>query len=284
MIADQASALRELVMQTPTGRRARFIAITSGKGGVGKTSVAVNLAVRLTAMGRQTVLLDADLGTANADILCNLPVTSSLAHVVAGRRTLGETMIEVPGGFRLIPGASGLAQMAALGEYERSRLVGQMGDLEQAADVVLVDTGAGISPNVLGFAVSVDQLLVVTTPEPTAMTDAYATIKTVHRHRDDCDVAILVNFVHGESEGRAVFEKIEGVCRRFLKLNVSFAGHLVHDRRVAMGVRRRRPFILDAPQCGASVCIGRLAHRMDRHATEPNGDGLLRRMVQWFKN
>lgn len=283
MITDQASALRELVMEmSPPGRRARFVAVTSGKGGVGKSSVAVNLAVRLTAMGRRVVLLDADLGTANADVLCNFPAIPGLAHVVAGRRTLAETMVVGPGGFRLIPGASGFAQVAALSDFERARLIEQMSVLEETADMILVDTGAGISPNVLGFAVSADQLLVVTTPEPTAMTDAYAVIKTVYRQRQDCDVAVLVNLVHGEGEARAVFEKIHLVCRKFLKLNVRYAGHLVRDDRVAKGVRLRRPFVLDSPKCAASECITQLAHRLDCHAVEPRGDGIFRCVANWF--
>ena len=281
MLIDQASGLRQWVVEA-SDRRARFVAVTSGKGGVGKTSVAVNLAVGLSAMGRRVVLLDADLGTANADVLCNLFSQTTLSHVVAGSTTLAKAMVDAPGGFRLVPGASGLAQMAALSEFERARLIQQMSELERDADIVLVDTGAGIGPNVLGFAASSDQQLVVTTPEPTSITDAYAVIKTVYRRRDDCDISLLVNMVHGEAEARRTFDRIDGVCRRFLGLQVTYAGYLIHDDRVAMGVRRRRPFLLESPHCHASACIGRLAHRLDRHAAEPRGDGLLQRMANWF--
>lgn len=285
-VVDQASALRQLAMDTAK-RRARIVAVTSGKGGVGKTNVAVNLAIRLTTMGRRVVLLDADLGTANADVLCNIAPGSTLAHVVAGRRTLREAMVEAPGGFWLVPGASGLAQMAALSEFERARLIEQIRQIEADADLIIIDTGAGVSPNVLSFALSADQLLVVTTPEPTAVTDAYAVIKTVCRARegantDDLDMRLLINMVRDDTEAKQVFERIDKVCERFLRMRPRYAGFIMHDPRVTQAVRRRRPFVLDAPHCDASRCIAQLAHRMDRGAIEPRGEGLLRRMAMWL--
>ena len=278
---DQAQALRWLVMDSAK-KRARIIAVTSGKGGVGKTSVSVNLAIRLSKMGRRVILLDADLGTANADVVCNVTPNGTLAHVVAGRKTLADIMIDAPGGFRLVPGASGLAQMAALSEFERARLLQQMHDLEQDADLILIDTGAGVSPNVLSFAIAADQLLVVTTPEPTAITDAYAVIKTIHRQLETPDIRVLVNMVRDSSEGRNVYQRINAVCHRFLKLNTRYAGHIKIDPRVSLSVRQRSPFTIEHPNCDASECIGQLAHRMDRHAADPKGAGLLRRMAMWL--
>ena len=298
VVVDQAEQLRGWVRHqagetaggaaarkiTPSqaGRAARTIAVASGKGGVGKSSLAVNLAVRLSVMGRRVVLLDADLGTANADLLCNLNPPATLAHVVAGRRSLDQTIIEAPGGFRLVPGASGLATIADLGEVERHRLVQQMQQLENDADIILIDIGAGVGPNVLSFALAADQLLVVTTPEPTAVTDAYALIKTVSRKRADADVRLLVNMVREASEGREVFGRLDTVCQRFLPLRPRFAGYVLYDPRVALAVRRRKPFVLDSPGCDASRCITQLAHRMDRHAREPRSTGLLRRMASWL--
>ncbi len=283
MLFDQAHALRRLVKESGATRRARIVAVTSGKGGVGKTNIAVNLAIRLTEMGRRVILLDADLGTANADVLCNLPPgAGGLAQVVAGRRTLAQTLVEAPGGFRMAPGASGLAQIAALSEFERARLVQQVHELEQDADLILLDTGAGVSPNVLAFTLGADQQLVVTTPEPTAVTDAYAVIKTMARQREDLDIRLLVNMVRDAGEGRAVFQRIQAVCQKFLKLDIRYGGHITLDARVPLAVRRRKPFVLDSPQCDASHCLSQLAHRMDRHASEPKGEGLLRRMAGWL--
>lgn len=295
MIADQAEALRELVAQDRVHQdpahaerpsaaplRATTLAVTSGKGGVGKTSVSVNLAVQLAQMGRRVILLDADLGTANADVICNINPPRNLSHVVAGHCSLQDVLVDAPGGFRLIAGASGLSQMAALSEFERARLMDQMRVLEDEADLILIDTGAGVGPNVLGFLVAADQILVVTTPEPTAITDAYAVIKTVARHGENLDLRLLVNMVRDEREARAVFDRIAGVCRRFLNVTPRYAGHILSDPRVPHAVRRRHPFVLEHPACPASVCMLRLAHRIDRHASTPRDHGLLKRMAAWL--
>jgi len=303
VIADQAEALREMVAEDRGRRlavpgrrpaaspiRATTLAVTSGKGGVGKTSVSVNLAVQLAQMGRRVILLDADLGTANADVICNINAPKNLSHVVAGRCSLRDALVDAPGGFRLIAGASGLSQMAALGEFERARLVDQMRELEDEADLILIDTGAGVGPNVLGFLVAADQILVVTTPEPTAITDAYAVIKTATRqtgghdgsHADDLDINLLVNQVRDEAEARMVYDRVSGVCRRFLGTTPRYAGHVLSDARVPHAVRRRQPFVLEHPSSPASVCLHRLAHRIDRHAATPRDHGLLSRMAAWL--
>lgn len=295
MIADQAEILREMVAEDRGRRpgvsglrpgaspiRATTLAVTSGKGGVGKTSVSVNLAVQLAQMGRRVILLDADLGTANADVICNINAAKNLSHVVAGRCSLRDTLVDAPGGFRLIAGASGLSQMAALGEFERARLMDQMRELEDEADLILIDTGAGVGPNVLGFLVAADQILVVTTPEPTAITDAYAVIKTATRQADDLDMKLLVNQVRDEAEARMVYDRVSGVCRRFLGTTPRYAGHVLSDARVPHAVRRRQPFVLEHPSSPASMCLHRLAHRIDRHASTPRDHGLLRRMAAWL--
>src|SRR5687767_6237710 len=171
-LIDQATTLRSLVQdERETRRRASVIAITSGKGGVGKSNVAVNLAIKLSAAGKRVVLLDADLGLANADVLCGVDLRSNLSHVIARKKELHEVMVKAPGGFRLIGGASGLARMADLSDLERQRIVSALAELEESADIILIDTGAGISPNVLSFTRAADQVLVLTTPEPTAITD-----------------------------------------------------------------------------------------------------------------
>lgn len=260
----------------------RVLAITSGKGGVGKTNVAVNLAVRLSQMGRRVLLLDADLGTANADVICNMNPVYSLAHVVAGRRRLEDVAMDAPGGFRLIPGASGLAEMAALGAIERDRLLLQLDEMERKTDLVLIDTAAGVGPNVLGFLVNADQQLVVTTPEPTSITDAYAVIKTLVRQRKDVELRLLVNMVRNANEAREVYDRISAVCQRFLRIKLGYAGHIVNDSRVTMAVRGRQPFVLMYPRTEASTNVGQLAHRVDRHANEPDGRGLVSRLSRWL--
>src|SRR6185437_5035421 len=162
-------------------RRASVIAITSGKGGIGKTNISVNLAIRFAAAGKSVVLLDADLGLANADVIFNIDLPANLSHVIARRKDLSDVLVKAPGGFSLVGGASGLARMADLPDADRQRIVQAMAMLEERADVILIDTGAGISPNVLAFTRAADHVRIVTTPEPTAITDAYAVIKVLSR-------------------------------------------------------------------------------------------------------
>jgi flagellar biosynthesis protein FlhG len=293
MYHDQATQLRELMAKDATSDpgdpsdarpagAARVIAVSSGKGGVGKSNISVNLAARLAKMGRRVVLLDADMGLANADVLCDVTVRTNLAHVIAGRRRLSEAMVEAPGGFKLIPGASGLAQMANLSEFERARVVGMLRQLESQCDLMIIDTGAGIGPNVLSFLLAADEILVVTTPEPTAITDAYALIKCMSRQREGVPVSLLVNMSRDREEGRKVFERVAGVCRRFLGVALADAGFVLWDPRVGVAVRRRCPFVLEAPDSPASLCIKALAHKLDRHAVEPRGGGFFKRVASWL--
>jgi flagellar biosynthesis protein FlhG len=294
---DQATELRRMVALTdrstgrsdapapsprPTRRAARVVAITSGKGGVGKTNIAVNLAARLARMTRRVIVLDADLGLANADVLCNLGPTSNLAHVVAGRKQLADVLVDAPGGFSLIPGASGLSQMAALSEFERAQLFQMLHRIEAEHDLIIIDTGAGISPNVLSFVLAADETVVVTTPEPTAVADAYAMIKTISRRSEAAQASLLVNMARDRDEARRVFDRMNAVCRRFLGLSLTSAGYVLHDPQVSQAVRRRRLFVLDQPDCPASACVTQLAHRLDRHAAEPRESGFFRRVASWL--
>ncbi len=261
VVQDQAAALRALARSRP---RATVIAITSGKGGVGKSNVAVNLAIRFAKGGKDVVLLDADLGLANADVLCNVDLPANLSHVIARRRELRDVLVHAPGGFRLIGGASGLARMADLTDDDRRRLLDALADLEHQADIILIDTGAGISPNVLGFTRAADHVLVVTTPEPTAITDAYAVIKVVSRDEGTRRISLLVNQARSPAEGRVVYDRIARVAKQFLGATVFDAGHVMADEAVPTAVRRRTPFLLATPNCPAGLCITRLAMRLEQ--------------------
>jgi len=298
LMIDQASQLRSL-MRERTGesaatsraapvqpkRRASVIAVTSGKGGVGKSNIAVNLAIQLAAAGKQVVLLDADLGLANADVLCNVDLKCNLAHVIARRKELHEVLVPAPGGFSLIGGASGLARMADLSDDDRQRLVDAMGDLERVADVILIDTGAGISPNVLSFTRVADHVLVVTTPEPTAITDAYAVIKVLSRDGGDRRVSLLVNQVRSANEAKIVHGRIAQVAKQFLGVSVLDAGHVVSDPVVSQAVCRRTPFVLGNPNSPASRCVAQLAMRLQQGVVGASADsaGFFTRMGRWFK-
>jgi flagellar biosynthesis protein FlhG len=290
-LIDQATTLRSLVQER---RRASVIAITSGKGGVGKSNVAVNLAIKLSAAGKRVVLLDADLGLANADVLCNIDLPLNLSHVIARKKELADVMVKAPGGFRLIGGASGLARMADLSDFDRQRIVDALAELEETADIILIDTGAGISPNVLSFTRAADHVLVLTTPEPTAITDAYAVIKVITRAGGDSHVmngengdqrlSLLVNQARSPGEARVVHERIAKVARQFLGVSVLDAGYLFADEQVPIAVRKRTPFVLTSPKCPAATCVTQLAMRLEQGvaASEAAG-GFFHRMGRWFR-
>lgn len=264
-------------------RRANVIAVTSGKGGVGKSNISVNLAIKLAAAGKQVVLLDADLGLANADVLCSLDLPFNIAHVIARKKELREVMVQAPGGFRLIGGASGLARMADLTDNDRQRLINSLAELEQQVDVILIDTGAGISPNVLAFTRAADHVLVVTTPEPTAITDAYAVIKVLSRDGDERRVSLLVNQVKSATEARMVHDRIAKVARQFLNATVYEAGYVFADEQVQASVRKRQPFVLASPKCPAAACMTQLAIRLQQGVASAYSGGFFNRMSKWFR-
>ena len=268
-------------------RRANVIAVTSGKGGVGKSNVAVNLAIALAAAGKEVVLLDADLGLANADVLCNVDLPSNLAHVIARKKELHEVLVKAPGGFGLIGGASGLARMADLSDYDRQRLVDALVALEQQADVILIDTGAGISPNVLSFTRTADHVLVVTTPEPTAITDAYAVVKVLSKDGGDRRISLLVNQVRSLNDATGVHGRIAQVAKQFLGVSVLDGGHVLADEAVVQAVRRRTPFVIGNPSSPASKCVTQLAMRLQQGVAgatmDANSGGFFSRMGRWFK-
>jgi flagellar biosynthesis protein FlhG len=283
LVVDQAAQLRSLVRER---RRASVIAVTSGKGGVGESNVAVNLAIQLASAGKQVVLLDADLGLANADVLCGIDLSCNLSHVIARRKELSEVLISAPGGFKLIGGVSGLARMADLSDFDRQRLVDAMGELEQQFDVILIDTGAGISPNVLSFTGAADHVLIVTTPEPTAITDAYAVVKVLSREgTDERRLSLLVNQVRSVNEAKVVHGRIAQVAKQFLGISVLDAGHLLTDEAVPQAVRRRTPFVIGNPHCAASKCVAQLAMRLEQGVVgaSANPAGFFSRMGTWFK-
>ncbi len=278
---DQASGLRRLIR-----RRSRFattIAILSGKGGVGKSNIAVNLSVCLVEKGVNVTLVDLDMGLANADLLMDVQPRYTLAHLLAGVRSLEEIMTAGPGGMTFVPGGSGLSALANLSEFERQHLIAQLRRLNRSADIVVLDCAAGISRNVVSFAQLADRILVVTTPEPTALADAYATIKAMRRYNRSDGIGLFVNMANSRAEAQATYARVAGVARKFLNYSVADSGYMLHDTAVELAVRERCPFVIRYPGSNASACIAAMAGEVARACLgHQRRGGFLRRVAGLF--
>jgi len=223
----------------------RVIAVTGGKGGVGKTSVSVNLATGLAAAGRRVVLLDGDLGLANVDVLLGLSPRYTLAHVLSGERTLDEILVEAKQGFKIVPAASGAADLASLDGAGHLGLVQAFSGLATRVDALIIDTAAGIAPGVLQFSQAAQHVLVVVTDEPASLTDAYALIKVLSRDYGVSRFRVVANMARGPAEGETLFKKLEKVTGRFLDVLLEFAGAIPDDEHMRRAIRVQRP-VLDA--------------------------------------
>ncbi|MBF0198263.1 MAG: MinD/ParA family protein [Planctomycetes bacterium] len=256
-MADQAATLRNLVGQS--NRYAKVITFASGKGGVGKSNIISNTAITLAGMGVRVAILDMDLGLANLDILLGVSARFNLTHVMSGQKKITDIIIPGPNDIMFIPGASGVSRLANLNEEERTFLIRSFADLESMADIILVDTGAGLSDNVLQFALSSQALVVVTTPEPTARMDAYALIKTVHGKDGNIPIHVVVNEVTSEAEARRVYSSLNEVSRKHLSFKPELLGFLPCDPKIPAAVKMRRPFVLESPRSPASKAVGVLS-------------------------
>jgi flagellar biosynthesis protein FlhG len=280
-VQDQASKLRQLMHRA---HQTRTIAITSGKGGVGKSNIALNLGILLSAAGNRVALIDADLGLANLDVLMDVNVRANLSHVVNGQKRLEEVILDLPCGVQLVPGASGLAKLAHLSEFQRAQLVQELSALESDNDVIIIDTGAGIGPDMLQFTSGADRTIVVTAPEPTAITDAYAVIKVLSQRGYRGSIGLLVNFATDRMEARSTFQRISTVARQFLGAKVLDAGYVLNDPKVRDSVRRRQPFVLAHPRCAASRCLAALATKLCSGGAlvDRKEEGFFKRVADWF--
>ena len=195
---------------------ASVLAITSGKGGVGKTSIAANLAICMAASRKKVVLVDADLSLGNLDIIMNINSKYNISHMVNGQKSIEDIIHTGPEGIEIICGASGLEELANISEFQRHRLLTELSKLQNNSDAIIIDTAAGISRSVVGFCLAADHTLVVTTPEATAMTDAYAMIKVLVRNRFEGRISLIVNMADSQAEGKKVYQQVVNVARRFL--------------------------------------------------------------------
>lgn len=257
--SDQAAGLRRITQPQPV----RVIAVTSGKGGVGKTNVSINLAVALANLGQQVMVLDADLGLANIDVLLGLHPTYNLSHVLTGVRSLEEIIIPGPvPGLRIIPASSGIKTMADLGAMQHAGIVRAFSELSQKLDVLLIDTAAGISDSVVSFTRAAQEIVMVVCDEPASITDAYALIKLLSREHGRNRIHILANMAHGAHEGRELFAKVSRVTDRFLDVVLDYMGAVPYDDYLRKAVQKQRAVMEAYPRSKAALAFKGLAQKI----------------------
>lgn len=275
-IADQAAGLRRLVPARPV----KVLAVASGKGGVGKTTVSANLAVTLAKQGRKVMLLDADLGLANVDVMLGLNARRNLSHVISGEAELDEIILEGPAGIGVIPASSGIHGMASLAPGEHAGLIRAFDELTHNVDILLVDTAAGISDSVLTFARASHEVIVVVCDEPASLTDAYALIKVLHRQHGVDRFHILANMVGTTHEGRQLFEKLSRVTQRFLDVTLGFMGVVPHDDYLRKAVQRQQAVVEAWPRSRSALAFRKMADKADRWPLPELANGQLEFFVE----
>jgi len=251
----------ELVEVAKPAKATRFIAVASGKGGVGKTNFAINLGILFAREGKRVIVMDADMGLANVNVILGVIPKFNLYHVIKGQKRLSEIIIDTPQGIRIIAGASGFSKLANLTEEERLRFVDSMMELGEA-DIVIIDTGAGVSRNVLSFVLPADEAIIVTTPEPTAITDAYGIIKAISAETGQVTIKLVVNRVSSIHEGKQVAERVINIAGQFLNVRVENLGMVFQDEAVSESVMKQRPFVIAAPKSRATECVDHIAKRL----------------------
>lgn len=252
----------------------RTIAITGGKGGVGKSTLAVNLAVALGGLGQRTLLLDADLGLANVDVLLGLQPRATLAELIAGRCGIEDILIEGPNGILVVPAASGRRSMAQLSTAEHIGLVNVVSSLENALDVLVVDTAAGLNDSVLTFCQASQEVVLVVCDEPASITDAYALIKVLARERGVARVHVVANMVRDGNEGRSLYNKLVRVCERFLAdISLNHLGSIPHDDWLRLAVQRQQPVVKAYPASPSARAISEIAAQTARWQAPIAGRG-----------
>lgn len=237
----------------------RTIAITSGKGGVGKTNISANLGIQLARRGRRVVVFDADLGLANLDVVLGCAAPYTLQHALTGEKSLSQIVADGPVGMRFIAGGSGVEGLVNMSGPQLDRFLSELAELERSTDILIFDTGAGLDGTVMTFLQAADETLLVCTPDPASITDAYATAKALWNRRPDANIRVILNMVIDDAHAKAVFAKLKSITEQFLGKTLLFGGFVRMDPRAVDCIRKRRPFSLADPSLPASQDVSGIA-------------------------
>lgn len=240
----------------------KTIAVASGKGGVGKTNVTASLAIALKKLGKEVLIFDADLGLSNIDVLLHLAPRYNIQNILRGEMSLEDVIIEGPHGIKVLPASSGVQELTALDEFQRLSTIEAFEAYNSDIDILLIDTAAGISDNVAFFCVAAQETIVVTSPEPTSLTDAYALIKVLFTRYQEKEFSVLVNSVRNQDEALGVFKNLSSATEKFLNISLDYLGYIPYDDSVRKAVRAQKAFIDIFPESSASRQIEVIAGKI----------------------
>jgi len=285
---DQAEQLRAMMKDkkkedspmtsVPGEKKTRIIAVASGKGGVGKTNLSINMALAYARLGKKVIVLDADLGLANVNVILGVIPKYNLYHVIKKQKTIKDIILDTEYGIQIVAGASGFSRIANLTDEERSSFIHDMSELS-SADIIIIDTSAGVSQNVLAFVEAADEAIIVTTPEPTAITDAYGIIKIISTEIDDLDLGLklVVNRASSVLEAKKVSQRVINITGQFLNIKVDYLGFVFDDPGVSLAVKKQEPFLISDPRGKAAGCVQTMVNRLER-VDYKEGSGISRFM------